>query len=84
MCAAAGFNLAFIDGEHGSGEALELEHHVRAVIAVLKIRQTRRFRNRIRRGDFFFPNLRQNFYSFCSAFLRFVPPSFRILFGSND
>jgi len=25
MCAAAGFNFAFIDGEHGSGEALELE-----------------------------------------------------------
>src|SRR5258708_19573278 len=30
MCAAAGFDFAFIDGEHGSGEALELEHHVRA------------------------------------------------------
>jgi 4-hydroxy-2-oxoheptanedioate aldolase len=30
MCAAAGFNFAFIDGEHGSGEALELEHHLRA------------------------------------------------------
>ena len=30
MCAAAGFEFAFIDGEHGSGEALELEHHVRA------------------------------------------------------
>jgi 4-hydroxy-2-oxoheptanedioate aldolase len=30
MCAAAGFDFAFIDGEHGAGEALELEHHVRA------------------------------------------------------
>src|ERR1700693_4860147 len=30
MCAAAGFNFACIDGVHGSGEALELEHHVRA------------------------------------------------------
>src|SRR6202048_2178926 len=30
MCAAAGFDFAFIDGEHGSGETLELEHHVRA------------------------------------------------------
>src|ERR1700688_3988311 len=30
MCAAAGFDFAFIDGEHGSGEVLELEHHVRA------------------------------------------------------
>jgi 4-hydroxy-2-oxoheptanedioate aldolase len=30
MCAAAGFHFAFLDGEHGSGEALELEHHVRA------------------------------------------------------
>ena len=30
MCAAAGFNFAFIDGEHGSGETLEWEHHVRA------------------------------------------------------
>ncbi len=30
MCAAAGFDFAFIDGEHGSGETLEWEHHVRA------------------------------------------------------
>jgi 2-keto-3-deoxy-L-rhamnonate aldolase RhmA len=30
MCAAAGFDFAFLDGEHGSGEALELENHVRA------------------------------------------------------
>ena len=30
MCAAAGFDFAFIDGEHGSGATLELEHHVRA------------------------------------------------------
>jgi 2-keto-3-deoxy-L-rhamnonate aldolase RhmA len=30
MGAAAGFDFAFLDGEHGSGEALELEHHVRA------------------------------------------------------
>jgi 4-hydroxy-2-oxoheptanedioate aldolase len=30
MCAAAGFDFAFIDGEHGGGEALELEHHLRA------------------------------------------------------
>jgi 4-hydroxy-2-oxoheptanedioate aldolase len=30
MCAAAGFDFAFIDGEHGSGDALEWEHHVRA------------------------------------------------------
>src|ERR1700727_2729840 len=30
MCAAAGFDFAFIDGEHGGGEALELEHHIRA------------------------------------------------------
>ena len=29
-CAAAGFDFAFIDGEHGGGEALELENHVRA------------------------------------------------------
>jgi hypothetical protein len=26
----AGFDFAFIDGEYGSGETLELEHHVRA------------------------------------------------------
>jgi 4-hydroxy-2-oxoheptanedioate aldolase len=30
MCAAAGFDFAFIDGEHGTGDALEWEHHVRA------------------------------------------------------
>lgn len=30
MSAAAGFDFAFLDGEHGSGEASELEHHVRA------------------------------------------------------
>ena len=30
MGAAAGFDFALLDGEHGSGEALELEHHVRA------------------------------------------------------
>jgi 4-hydroxy-2-oxoheptanedioate aldolase len=30
MVAAAGFDFAFLDGEHGSGEVLELEHHVRA------------------------------------------------------
>src|ERR1700722_968583 len=30
MCAAAGFDFAFIDGEHGGAEAQELEHHVRA------------------------------------------------------
>src|SRR6476659_5202656 len=30
MSAAAGFDFAFLDGEHGGGETLELEHHVRA------------------------------------------------------
>ena len=30
MCAAAGFDFAFIDGEHGTSDALEWEHHVRA------------------------------------------------------
>jgi hypothetical protein len=30
MCAAAGFDFAFIDGEHGGAEDQELEHHVRA------------------------------------------------------
>src|ERR1700722_1910627 len=30
MCAAAGFDFAFIDGEHGGAEAQEIEHHVRA------------------------------------------------------
>jgi 4-hydroxy-2-oxoheptanedioate aldolase len=30
MCAAAGFDFGFIDGEHGTGDALEWEHHVRA------------------------------------------------------
>jgi 4-hydroxy-2-oxoheptanedioate aldolase len=30
MCAAAGFDFGFIDGEHGSGDALEWEHHARA------------------------------------------------------
>jgi DNA-binding NarL/FixJ family response regulator len=30
MCAAAEFDFAFIDAEHGGGEAFELEHHVRA------------------------------------------------------
>jgi 4-hydroxy-2-oxoheptanedioate aldolase len=30
MCAAAGFDFALIDGEHGTGDALEWENHVRA------------------------------------------------------
>jgi 4-hydroxy-2-oxoheptanedioate aldolase len=30
MCAAAGFDFAFIDGEHGTGDALQWEHHVRS------------------------------------------------------
>ncbi len=30
MCAAAGFEFAFLDGEHGGADTLELEHHVRA------------------------------------------------------
>jgi len=30
MCAAAGFDFVVLDAEHGSGEMLELEHHIRA------------------------------------------------------
>ena|SRR5215469_3758123 len=30
MCAYVGFDFGFIDGEHGTGDALEWEHHVRA------------------------------------------------------
>jgi 4-hydroxy-2-oxoheptanedioate aldolase len=30
MCAAAGFDFAVIDSEHGSGDLAEIEHHIRA------------------------------------------------------
>jgi 4-hydroxy-2-oxoheptanedioate aldolase len=30
MCAAAGFDFAIIDTEHGSGDITEVEHHIRA------------------------------------------------------
>jgi 4-hydroxy-2-oxoheptanedioate aldolase len=30
MCAAAGFDFVVLDAEHGGGEMLELEHHIRA------------------------------------------------------
>ena len=30
MCAAAGFDFAIIDSEHGSGDLAEIEHHIRA------------------------------------------------------